>query len=225
MDKQNINKILEFISKWGNSRFSVNLQESTAATPTSSSEKEEETNDNDDLKALEDRMEEDEDNRSVFYTTELPAGARRRKPSEKEGNPLFGSAMKKLGRFFGKTKNRVAPEGSRTSKVLGGIGRAGKAVFRGVGSDISDLLTSPEDYDYVYDEIEIPEPEDDGKKLPAPKEDDDSKKLPAPKEDDSESVEPINTLPPTDDDVKKLPAPTDDDNDKKTKNRDLEEKK
>lgn len=141
---------------------------------------------------------EDEDNSSVFYTTELPRGARPRKPGD-EVKPIFGSIMNKLGRIVGKGKSRIAPKGSTTSKVLGGIGKGIKGAFKGVGTDIGSLLTSEEDYDYIYDVVDIPKdssapPDSDGKpsELPSPKESDEVEKilpavksqrrLPAPKE-------------------------------------------
>jgi len=206
MAKRNLNEVLEFISRWGDSRFSVIIKESTQP------------------KSLKDRMIEDEDNSSVFYTSQLPRGARPRKPGEKEDGSILGGAMFKLGRMLGKTKNRVAPKGSGASKVLGGIGRVGKAIgtvgkaaFKGVGSDISDLLTSEEDYDYVYDEIDIPSETQDTKTETSPSLPDKSgKKLPAPGESSSSSKS-LPSAEESEDSPKALPAP-------KTKKDEEEEK-
>lgn len=169
MPKRNLNEVLGFISRWGESSFSTIIRESSKDA------------------------DKDEDNGSIFYTSQLPRGARPRKPGD-EVKPIFGSIMRKLGKIVGKGKNRIAPKGSTTSKVLGGIGKGIKGTFKGVGSDIGDLLTSEEDYDYIYDEIDIPKPKKSQKKKPAlPDSDEKPSELPSPKE--SDEVE------------KRLPAP------------------
>lgn len=199
MSRRNLNEVLGFISRWGDSHFSIIIKESTVSTKP---------------KSLEDRMAEDEGNPSIFYTSALPRGARFRKPGEKESAPILGGAMNKLGRLFGKAKNRIAPKGSRTSKVLGGIARAGKGLFKGVGSSITDLLTSEDDYDYIAEPIitqpikrkkkttdksselespsmdELPPPKESGdspEQLPEPKQ---NKSLPAPEEEEEEEKKP-----------------------------------
>jgi len=175
MAKRNLNEVLGFISRWGDSKFSNMIIESKM---------------------------EDEDNSSVFYTTELPRGARPRKPGD-EVKPIFGSIMNKLGRIVGKGKSRIAPKGSTTSKVLGGIGKGIKGAFKGVGTDIGSLLTSEEDYDYIYDVVDIPRKKKSSKKKPAlPSSEDKPSELPSSKEsDEAEKILPA---------VKsqdKLPAP------------------